>query len=123
MTFVKEILTSKREKLLPEAKKKASDLIEAARKEDEKMVKGIFKNIESPGGDLTFAYRSYKQEPIRVYEFIDGESYTIPLGVARHINRQCKYSKSAHLVDKEGRPMIGSGKPTQRYEFVSTDYM
>jgi len=123
MSFVTEVLPTKREKLSPEAKKKASEIVEAARKEDEKMVTGVFKNQESPGGDLTFAYRGYKGEPIRVYNLIDGESYTIPLGVARHINRQCKYKKSAYLVDKTGKPMIGAGKATQRYEFSSTDYM
>jgi len=123
MTFVKEVLPTKREKLSAEAKKKASEKVEAARKEDSKMVKGVFTNRESSGGDLTFAYRGYKGDPIRVYHFIDGEEYTIPLGVARHINRQCKYTKSAHLVDKNGKPMIGAGKPVQRYEFISTDFM
>lgn len=123
MTFVKDVLPVNKGKLSAEARKKASDLVEASCKEESKLVKGIFKNIESSGGDLTFAYRAYKSEPIRVYELIDGESYTIPLGVARHINRQCKYTKSAHLVDKEGRPIVGAGKHTQRYEFISTDFM
>lgn len=123
MSFVKEILPTKREKLSEEAKKKADVKVEAARKENEKLVKGVFKNIESPGGDLTFAYRGYKGEPIKVYHLEDGLTYDLPLGVARHINRQCKYTKSTHLVDKEGRPMIGAGKPTQRYEFISTDFM
>ena len=115
MSFVKDVLPTKREKLSPEAKKKASELVEMSRKEDQKMVKGVFKNIESPGGDVTFAYRGHKGEPIRVYNLIDGETYNIPLGVARHVNRQCKYTKSAHLVDKEGKPMVGAGKATQRY--------
>ena len=123
MSFVKEVLPSKREKLNAEAKKKASDLVEAARKEDERLVKGTFKNLEVEGGDVTFSYRGYKGEPIRVYSFIDGESYTIPLGVAKHINRNCKYSRSAHLVDKNGMPMTGAGKPKQRYEFISNEYM
>lgn len=123
MTFVREVLPTQRKKLSTEEKKKASEIVEAERKKDEKVVKGIFKNLESPGGDVTFAYRGYKGEPIRVYHLIDGESYNIPLGVAKHINRQCKYKKSANLIDKNGKPIVGSGKATQRYEFVSTDYM
>jgi len=123
MSFVREVLPTKREKLSSEAKKKASDLVEAARVEDARLVKGVFKNVESRGGDLTFTYRGYKGEPTRVYTLNDGEEYTIPLGVAKHINRQCKYEESAHLVDKDGKPIVGAGKPTQRYEFTSTDYM
>ena len=123
MSFVRDVLPTKREKLSPEAKKKAAELLEKNCKEDQKMVKGVFKNLESPGGDVTFAYRGHKGEPIRVYNLIDGETYDIPIGVARHINRQCKYMKSAHLVDRDGKPMVGAGKPTQRYEFGSTDYM
>ena len=123
MALVKEVLPSKREKLSAEAKKKAAEKVEAAYKEDSKLVKGIFKNLESPGADASFAYRGYKAEPTRVYSFFDGEEDTIPLGVARHINRQCKYTKSAYLVDKNGQPMVGAGKPTQRYEFISTDFM
>ena len=123
MTFVREVLPPKREKLSAEAKKKASEKVDAACKEDSKMVSGVFKNIESPGGDVTFTYRGYLADPIRVYNLVDGESYSLPLGVARHINRQCKYTKSAHLVNKDGTPMIGAGKPTQRYEFISTDFM
>jgi len=106
-----------------EGKKKASERVEKAMKEDAKLVKGVFKNLESEGGDVTFSFRQYLGEPIRVYTFVDGETYEIPLGVAKHINNQCRYKKSKHLVDKDGKPMVGAGKPTQRYQFNSTDFM
>lgn len=123
MGFVKEIRVGIKSSLSPEAKKKASEAVETARKIDSKLVKGIFKNLESPGGDLQFAYHKYKGEPTRVYNFIDGESYTIPLGVAKHINNQCKYKKCKHLVDQNGKPVIAADKPIERYQFVSTDFM
>lgn len=123
MSFVKEVLPSKTEIRSAEMKKKASDMIEAAKKEDAKLVKGLFKNLISEGGDASFAYRAYKGDPIRVYTLVDGETYTIPLGVAKHINNQCQYQKSKYLLDKEGEPMVGLGKPTQRYQFISTDFM
>ena len=123
MSFVREVLSSKREKLNAEGKKKASERVEKAMKEDAKLVKGVFKNLESEGGDVTFSFRQYLGEPIRVYTFVDGETYEIPLGVAKHINNQCRYKKSKHLVDKDGKPMVGAGKPTQRYQFNSTDFM
>ena len=49
MSFVKETVLGGRSKLSSEGKKKASDKLEKARKEDEKLVKGIFKNLEAPG--------------------------------------------------------------------------
>lgn len=123
MTFVKEINTGVQAKRTPEEKKKASEMIETARKIDAKLVKGKFKNLESPGGDLMFAYHYYKGEPTRVYHMLDGQEYEIPVGVAKHINRQCKYKKSKHLIDKDGNRMITADKPIERYQFVSTEFM
>jgi len=123
MSFVKEVSVGIQKKLTTDQKKKASDIIEQARKEDSKLVKGVFKNLECPGGDLEFAYCAYKGEPIRVYRFEDGNTYEIPYGVAKHINRQCKYKRSKYLVDKDGNRILGADKPIERYQFVSTDFM
>jgi len=123
MSFVTEISVGTKDKLSDEAKKKASDMIESARKIDSKLVKGIFKNLESKGGDLTFAYRQYRGEPTRVYHMLDAQEYEIPLGVAKHINRQCKYKKSKFLMDKDGNRIIGADTPEERYKFISTDFM
>jgi len=123
MSFVKEVTVGSKRKLTAEQRKKASDEIEKARKEASRIVKGVFKNIECQGGDVTFSYLEYKGDPIRTYHLLDGESYDIPLGVAKHINRQCKYKKSKYLVDKDNRPIIGADKSIERYQFVSQDYM
>jgi hypothetical protein len=123
MSFVKEITNFGKSKRTEAEKKKASELIENARKEDAKLVKGIFKNLECPGGDLQFAYHAYKGEPTRVYHMIDGQEYEIPVGVAKHINRQCKYNKSKHLIDKDGNRMVAADKPIERYQFVSKEFM
>lgn len=128
MSFVKEVNTQGRNKLTTDQKKKASELIEKNRKEDAKLVKGVFKNLECPGGDLTFAYHQYKGEPTRIYHLLDGKEYEIPIGVAKHINRSCKYTKKAHNpnilqkgLDGDWRPI--EGKPVERYQFISTDFM
>lgn len=123
MGFVKETVIGQKKELSKEAKKTASEQLEKMRKDDEVLVKGIFKNIEAPGCEVMFSYRKYKEHPIQTYTLQDGETYEIPMGVAKHINRQCKYKRCAHLVGKDGKPMVGYGKPIQRYEFVSTDYM
>jgi len=123
MSFVRQVSSSRKRKLTEKERKDAKDLLEKARSEDSRLVKGVFKNLECPGGDLQFAYGYYKEEGTSVYHFLDGKEYEIPLGVAKHINRQCKYKKSRHLIDKDGNPMIGAGKPVERYQFVSTDFM
>lgn len=123
MSFVKEITNFGKTKRTEAEKKKAAEMIETARKADAVLVKGVFKNLECPGGDLEFAYHAYKGEPTRVYHMIDGNEYEIPMGVAKHINRQCKYKKSKHLIDKDGNRMITADKPIDRYQFVSTEFM
>lgn len=123
MSFVKEITTFGKSKRTEEEKKKALELIEKAKDEDSQIVKGIFKNLECPGGDLMFAYHAYKGEPTRVYHFIDGQEYEVPKGVAKHINKQCKYKKSKYLVDKDGNKVITDDRPIERYQFVSTEFM
>ena len=55
------------------------------------LVKGIFHNHELPGGALAFPYREFKGDPIVTWEFVDGGVYTIPLGVALHLNKNCWY--------------------------------
>jgi len=127
MGYVQEISLSTKRNLSTEEKKKASELIEKHRKEDNKLVKGVFKNVEAPGGDVSFAYRMYKGDPARVYHFVDGETYEIPIGVAKHINRTCKYSrkKYPHILTKDlgGNWSPIADKPVERYQFISNDYM
>lgn len=122
MNYVREVHLEKRIPRTIEEKKKASELVEKAHKEDSKVVNGIFKNHESPGGDVIFSIRLYKGDPIRTYNLVDGETYDLPLGVAKHINRQCRYKKHKWLVDKNGEKMMGADNPTERYSFVSNDY-
>lgn len=55
------------------------------------MVKGIFKFYEVPGGSMSFSYREFKEDKVERYDMIDGEIYSIPLGVARHLNKNGWY--------------------------------
>ncbi len=122
MTFVTEQVPSGTTRLSAERKKKASEEIEKQRKEHSKKVKGIFKSLETPGATITFSFREFKGEPIRTYELVDGQTYDLPLGVARHINRQCKYKRNKHLVNKDGTKIKGLDTPVERYSFVSSEY-
>ena len=64
------------------AKEKIQELI----KEETKLVRGIFQCFESPGATQKIIVRKYPGVPMFEKEMTDGETYDIPLYVARHLN-------------------------------------
>jgi len=131
MGFATVINVSNKKNLTQEQRKKASELVERHRKEDSKLVKGIFRDIECPGGDVEFIYRKYKGDDIVKYHFVDGVEYEIPLGVAKHINNNCKYARKQYRGTADSGILTkGSngqwtpipGKAIERYQFVSHDF-
>lgn len=70
----------------------------------DRIVRGIFKNIESPGCSHTFSFKNRKGEPIRTYTMEDGEEYEVPLSVADHLNKNCSYPVHRYLLDAQGMP-------------------
>jgi len=103
MSFATEIRIGQKKKLTEVEKKAANKLRLEEREKDSQMVKGVFKNIEAPNGDATITYHKYKEDPTTVYHFWDGDEREIPLGCAKQINQMCRYKKSKHLVDKNGK--------------------
>ena len=49
-----------------------------------KMITGIFMNNRDPGVTLHFHYKS-KTHPLRLYDLIHGEKYTLPVEVVQHL--------------------------------------
>ena len=98
-----------------------TDSIEAMTTENDRMVTGIFRNIEAPGQPAKICMRLYRfQQPfMQVLE--DGLMYTIPLSVARGIREYCTHEKHEYLQDEQGKPMKGK-KFFQRYDFISADF-
>ena len=125
MSFVKEISINNRKKRTPEEMIGAEDKRREQLDADSKMVTGIFKNLESPGGDLEFTYRKYKEEPFKVYHFLDGQKYTIPLGVAKHLNNETAYAQRDYATGPDGSKQLYTFVKSrkQRYQFLSTEYM
>jgi len=125
MSFVKEFNLRPKTKRTKEELKKAEDLRLAAKDEDSKMVTGIFKNIEVPGGDLTFTFRKYKEDSYQTYHFLDGKEYSIPLGVAKHINNMTKVPKRAYATNEKGEKQLYTVIESyrQRYQFLSKEFM
>ena len=72
------------------------------RDKDREAVKGVFRFYEVPGGTLSFVFRAYKEDPVERFDLIDGQIYTIPLGVARHLNKNGKYPVHAYAQNESG---------------------
>ena len=117
--------------------------IRKMRDRDSEMVTGIFKNLENPAtnggrGSVIFSYKYYPGQENEVYELWDGERYTLPRGVARHLNNNCYYKEYQHLPGEFGQQGIRGGasadgrlqtsslqmaKKVHRYAFHSLEYM
>ena len=68
-------------------------------------VTGIFRFYEVRGGSISFNFREYKPEHgtgIEQYDLVDGETYTIPLGVARHLNNNGWYPEYGYVTTEAG---------------------
>lgn len=106
---------SKPAPLKPEQKKKIFN-------KDHKMVTGTFRSLESPGGNLKFIFRKYKEDSPVVYEFEDGKSYDLPWMVVDHINNGCSYPVHAHTLDAEGKAHKSVGRTVRRFSFDMLSY-
>ena len=83
--------------------------IERDRSRDAEMVTGIFRFLETPRGTLTFSYHVYPNDPYDFYELTDEERYTLPRGVARHLNNNCSFKEYQQLAGELGRQDIKMG--------------
>ena len=112
------------------------------RDRDAEVVTGIFKNLENPAsnggkGSVLFGYKAYPGDEYTFYELWDGERYSLPRGVARHLNNNCFYREYQHLPGEFGQQGIrgaaADGKlqaqslqmsrKVHRYAFHSLEYM
>lgn len=156
MSRTKEIIESKKEEVCghistanePETKKEESKaLIKKFMEEESKTVKGVFRNLETPGGSLRVQIKKYKELPMYDKILFDGETYEVPLYVARHLNgtdvtakhvggkiHTCQYpihgfkwqdgSPAQSAIDGQGVPVpiIQPAKWTRRYAFESLEF-
>lgn len=125
MSHVTTFSVSRRIKRTPEEKKKSEALRKEAQERDSEMVVGVFKNLEAPGGSLTFTYRAYKEDDYQIYELKDGQEYTIPYGVAKHINNHTRNAKREYATNEKGEKQLYTivTGARQRYQFLSKEFM
>jgi hypothetical protein len=103
--------------------KKANVSSRYLRDKDREIVKGIFRFHEVPGGEMRFVYKFYKEDQVELYELKDGEVYSIPLGVARHLNKDCNYPVHSFMLDEYGKPIMRIGQKVQRCSFQSLEFI
>lgn len=93
------------------------------RDKDREMVKGVFHYHEVPGGFLEFNFKAYKGDEIQFYRFDDNQVYTIPLGVAKHLNKNIAYPVYGHITNKEGKPTHATKTMVRRCSFQSLEFV
>lgn len=104
-------------------KKDTKKNLEYLRKKYAEKVKGIFRFHEVPGGSMSFVYREFKGDQTERYDLIDGQVYTLPLGVARHLNKNCWYPIHQYAVDDNGNKIQKIGTKVRRCSFQSLEFV
>lgn len=93
------------------------------RDKDREMVRGIFHFYEVPGGELKFPFKQYKEDELENYTLMDGQICTIPLGVAKHLNKNGWYPVHTYSMDAEGKPTARIGQKVRRFGFSSLEFI
>lgn len=93
------------------------------RDKDREPVKGIFRFYEVPGGSMSFSYKAYKEDPVERFDLVDGGVYTLPLGVAKHLNKNGWYPVHSHMTDENGKPVMRVGQKVRRFGFQSLEFV
>lgn len=104
-------------------KKDARPSLKFLRDKDREKVRGVFKFYESPGGTLSFPYRKYKEDDVERYDLTDGQIYTVPLGIAKHLNKSGWYPVHAFINNEDGKPVAKIGQKVRRYGFSSLEFV
>jgi hypothetical protein len=112
--------------------KKLPPNLQYLRDRDREKVRGMFKFHEVPGGSMSFVFKAYKGEKVERYDLLDGEIYSLPRGVAIHLNKNLSYPEYEH-VKSEGAALglfnhnapasMRIAKKTQRCSFQSLEFM
>lgn len=115
---VREI-NKKPRKTLPAQER--DDLVKKHRKEDEKVITGMFEFLDAMGGWLEFSYRKYPGEPIQIIKLIHGEICDLPMGVVKHLNNTKKKVRRYNMeIPEKGQKAPRSFDTVSRVRFTPT---
>ena len=118
-----QMAIGKEETIKPVTNEKPKQDLRYQRDKDREVVRGIFRFYEVPGGSMSFVFKMYKQDPVERYDFIDGGTYSIPLGVAKHLNKNGWYPVHQHAVDQDGKALMKIGSKVRRFGFQSLEFI
>ena len=104
-------------------RKITADEMRKMKEKDHKLVKGVFRCFEPRGGSFTFNFKQYPGDQVLKFTMVDGETYDIPLMVAKHLNQNCWYPKHSHVMDADGNPTVDRGTKVKRCSFESLEFM
>lgn len=88
-------------------------------------VRAIFRNLETPGANITFTFGTTRD--MTTYFMEDGKIYTVTLELLEHLNKGCRYPVHAWRVNEDGTKSSVIGKNVRRFsmqpvEFVDPKY-
>ena len=90
---------------------------------DAEPVRGRFHYLETPGGTMHFVYKYYKGDPVVRYDLTDGEVYTLPKGVARHLNKNVGHYEHQRLLGLDGTPSVKAKRRIRKCSFEHLEFM
>ena len=93
------------------------------RDKDRQQVKGIFRFHEVPGGGLEATLLLHRGDQLANYKMVDGQVATVPLGVAKHFNKNCAYPIHGYTQDENGKPLMKVTQMVRRCSFQSLEFM
>jgi hypothetical protein len=108
---------------LPTKDQKPKQNMRYLRDKDREMVRGIFRFHEVPGGVMSFSFKAYKEDPVENFTLRDGDVYTIPLGVAKHLNKNLCYPVHEYIKDESGAAVQRIGRMVRRASFQSLEFV
>lgn len=116
-------MTRGNSKLSDSTREEMAKKLKVERDKDRELVKGVFKYYEVPGGLVAFCFKKYAQDPVEKFEFRDGHVYTIPLGVAKHLNNNTWYPVHEYATDENGVRNQRVAQKIRRMAFQSLEFM
>lgn len=112
-------LNKRQKNTLPQAER--DELVKKMRKEDDKIVTGMFEFLDAQGGWLEFAYRKYPGEPIQMIKMIHGEICDLPMGIVKHLNNtKKKIRRYSMAIAESGQKAPRSYETVSRVRFTPT---
>jgi hypothetical protein len=115
-------LGKKLKKTLPAQER--DELIKKSRKEDDKLITGMFEFLDAQGGWLEFTYRRYPGEPIQIIKLVHGEICDLPMGIVKHLNNTKKKVRRYNMeMPEKGKNAPRSFETVSRVRFTPTSVL